>query len=119
MKGIAGELGEMKIPFKPEARPVVQRPYRLNPVYKKKVNEEIDRMLEASIINLMEESEWISPVVVQENKQGWIKIFLDLRKLNDDFLHDPFPTHFTNEVLEIWEDMKHIHLQMDSQVTTR
>jgi hypothetical protein len=34
MKCIEGELGEMKIPLKPEARPVRQRPYRLNPVYK-------------------------------------------------------------------------------------
>jgi hypothetical protein len=34
MKGITGELGEMKIPLKPEARLVRQRPYRLNPVYK-------------------------------------------------------------------------------------
>jgi hypothetical protein len=34
MKGIAGELGEMNIPLKPEARPIRQRPYRLNPVYK-------------------------------------------------------------------------------------
>jgi hypothetical protein len=50
MKGIVGELGEMKIPLKPEAKPVRQRPYRLNPVYKKKVKEEIDRMLEAGII---------------------------------------------------------------------
>jgi hypothetical protein len=41
MKGIAGELGEMKIPLKPEARPVRQRPYRLNPVYKKKVKEKL------------------------------------------------------------------------------
>jgi hypothetical protein len=37
MKGIAGELGEMKIPLKLEARPVKKRPYRLNPMYKKKV----------------------------------------------------------------------------------
>jgi hypothetical protein len=34
MKGIEGELGEMKIPLKPEARPIRQRPYRMNPVYK-------------------------------------------------------------------------------------
>jgi hypothetical protein len=32
MKGIVGELGEMKIPLKPKARPVKKRPYRLNPV---------------------------------------------------------------------------------------
>jgi hypothetical protein len=50
MKGIAGELGEMKIPLKPEARPVRKRPYRLNPMYKQKVKAEIDIMLEASII---------------------------------------------------------------------
>jgi hypothetical protein len=37
MKGITGDLDEMKIPLKIEARPVRYRPYRLNPVYKKKV----------------------------------------------------------------------------------
>jgi hypothetical protein len=81
MKGIAGELGEMKIPLKPEARPVRKRPYRLNPVYKQKVKAEIDRMLEAGIIEPVEESEWISPMVVQEKKQGGIRICVDLRKL--------------------------------------
>jgi hypothetical protein len=34
MKGIVGELGEMKIPLKPMARSVRQRPYRLKPIYK-------------------------------------------------------------------------------------
>jgi hypothetical protein len=34
MKGITGDLGEMKIPLKPEARPIRQRPYRPNPMYK-------------------------------------------------------------------------------------
>jgi hypothetical protein len=37
MKGIAGELCEMKIPLKLEARPIRKRPYRRNPVYKKKL----------------------------------------------------------------------------------
>jgi hypothetical protein len=100
MKGIAGELGKMKIPLKREARPVRQRPYRLNPVYKKKAKVEIDRMMEAGIIEPVDESEWISPMVVQEKKQGGIRICVDLRKLNDACLHDPFPTHFTYEVLD-------------------
>jgi hypothetical protein len=64
MKGIAGELGEMKIPLRSEARPIRQRPYRLNPIYKQKVKAEIDRMLEAGIIEPIEESEWVSPMVV-------------------------------------------------------
>jgi hypothetical protein len=100
MKDIIGKIGEMKIPLKTEARPIRKRPYRLNPLYKHKVKEEIDRMLEAGIIELVEEFEWINPMVVQENKQGGIRICVDLRKLNDAFLHDPFPTPFIDEVLE-------------------
>jgi hypothetical protein len=90
----------MKIPLKPEARLVKKRTYRLNPVYKQKVKEEIDQILEADIIQPIEESEWISPMVVQEKKQGGIRIFLDLSKLNYACLHDPFPTSFIYEVLE-------------------
>jgi hypothetical protein len=50
IKGIEGEIGEMNIPLKTKARTVRQRPYRLNLVYKKKVKEKIDRMLEVGII---------------------------------------------------------------------
>jgi hypothetical protein len=57
-------------------------------------------MLEVGIIEPMEESEWIIPMVVQEKKQGGIRICVDLRKMNYYFLHDPFPTPFTYEVLE-------------------
>jgi hypothetical protein len=100
MKGIKGPMGEMRIPLKLDARQFKHRPYRLNPKYKEKVNIELDRMLEAGIIELVEESEWISPMVVQDKNIGEIKICVDLRKLNDAFLDDPFPTPFTNEVLD-------------------
>jgi hypothetical protein len=101
MKGIAKELGEMKIPLRSDVRPIKQQLYRLNPIYKQKVKDEIDKMLKAGIIEPVEESEWISPMVVQDKKQGrGIKICIDLRNLNDACLHDPFPTPFTNEVLE-------------------
>jgi hypothetical protein len=48
----------------------------------------------------MEESKWITPMLVQEKKQGGIIMCVDLRKLNDACLHDSFPTPFTDEVLE-------------------
>jgi hypothetical protein len=100
LKGIVGEIGEMKIPLKAEARPIRQQPYRINLIYKQKLKAEIDRMLEGNIIEPVEESEWISPMVVQEKKKGGIRICVDLRKLNDACLHDPFPTPFMDEVLE-------------------
>ena len=31
MKGIVGDLGEIKIPMKPDAKPIKKRLYRLNP----------------------------------------------------------------------------------------
>ena len=101
MKGIVGDLGEMKIPLRPDAKPSKQRPYRLNPRYKEKVKVELDRMLDAGIIEHVEELEWISPIVIQDKKTiGEVRICVDLRKLNDACLHDPFPTLFTNELIE-------------------
>jgi hypothetical protein len=100
MKGIKGPMGEMRIPLKPYVRPVKQRPYRLNLKYKEKVNIELDKTLEVGIIEHVEESEWIIPMVVQDKKTGEIRICVDLRKMNDACLHDPFPTPFTDEVLD-------------------
>ena len=58
-------------------------------------------MLNVGIIEPVEESEWISPIVIQDKKTtNKLKICVDLRKLNDACLHDPFPTPFTYEVLE-------------------
>jgi hypothetical protein len=56
MKRIKGPMGEMRIPLKLDAKPVTQRPYRLNLKYKEKVKIELDRMLEAGIIEPVEES---------------------------------------------------------------
>jgi hypothetical protein len=100
MKGIKGPMGEIRIPLKPDARPVKQRPYKLNPKYKEKVKIELDKMLEAGIIELVEESEWISPMVVQDKNTGEIRICVDLRKMNNACLHDPFHTPFTGKVLD-------------------
>ena len=64
MRGILGDLGVMRIPLKEGAKPVKHRPYWLNPKYKEKVRKELDKMLVAGIIETMEESEWVSPMVV-------------------------------------------------------
>ena len=101
MKGIVRDLGEMKIPLNSDAKPIKHRPYRLNPQYKEKVKVELDRMLDAGIIEPVEESEWIIPIAVQEkNDNSELIICVDLRKLNDACLHDPFLTPFTDEALE-------------------
>jgi len=73
----------------------------LNAKYKAKVRKELDKMLAAGIIEPIEEFDWVSPMIVQEKKQkGEIQIYVDLRKLNDACMNDPFPTLFMDEVLE-------------------
>ena len=57
-------------------------------------------MLDVGIIEPIKESEWISLVVIQDKKSGEICICVNLRKLNDACVHDPFLTPFTDEVLE-------------------
>ena len=57
-------------------------------------------MLEEGIIEPVKELEWIIPMVVQDKKTEEIKICVDLRNSNDTCLHDPFPTPFTDEVLD-------------------
>ena len=100
MKGKLGDLGEMKISLKPDAKPVRQRLYRLNLRYKERVKAELDRMLEAGIIEPVEELEWISPIVVENKNTGEVRIYFNLIKLNDACVHDPFSTPFIDEVLE-------------------
>ena len=59
------------------------------------MKDEIDWMLDVGIIEPVEESEWISLMVLQDKKTGEVRICVDLRKLNDACMHDPFPTPFT------------------------
>jgi len=58
----------MKITLKPDLKPVKHRPYRLNLKYKEKVCKELDKMMEVGIIEIVEECDWVSLMVVQEKK---------------------------------------------------
>ena len=58
-------------------------------------------MLDAGIIEHIEESEWIIPIVILDKKTiSEVRICVDLKKLNDACSHNPFPTPFIDEVLE-------------------
>ncbi|KAH9327814.1 hypothetical protein KI387_043748, partial [Taxus chinensis] len=99
-KGVHYSLGEMRINLKYGALPVRKSPYRMNPNMRVRVKEELDKMIEFDIIKAMEESEWISPLVINIKKDGWIRICVDYRDLNVICIIDPFPTPFTKEILE-------------------
>jgi len=100
LKRIKGNLGEMKIVLKPGTRPVKHRPYQLNPRVKEKFKREIDKMLDAGIIFMVDEADRISPIVIQNNKDAIeIRVCVNYSSLNNACMHDPFPTPFNDEVL--------------------
>lgn len=101
LKGIIGDLVVMKITLEPDRKPLMQRPYHLNLKYKEKVHLEIEKMLAVGIIEPIEDFDWVSSMAVQEKKKkNEIRICVDLRKLNDACVHDPFPTLFMDELLD-------------------
>ncbi|KAH9288436.1 hypothetical protein KI387_032553 [Taxus chinensis] len=59
-----------------------------------------DEEVENLDIEHTEESEWVSPMVISIKKDGRIKICVDYRELNVACVIDPFPTLFTEEILE-------------------
>ena len=94
-------MGEMKIDIKPNARPIKKRPYNLTHKYKEIVKKEIDNMLAARIIYLIDQSEWEIPMVVKLKKHDptKLRICVDFRELNKVTLTYPFPTPFADEIL--------------------
>ena len=101
LKVIVHKMGEMKINIKTDARPIKKRPYKLAHKYKEIVKKEIDNMLAAGIIYLVDQSEWEIPMVVQPKKHDPTKlsICIDFRDLNKVTLTDPFPTPYVDEIL--------------------
>jgi hypothetical protein len=93
-------MGEMNIELKLGSKPVIHRPYHLNPRVKEKVKTEIDKMLEAGLIFPVEEEEWVSLIVIQSKKDiEDTRVCVNYISLYSSYAHDPFPTPFTDEVL--------------------
>lgn len=61
-------------------------------------------MMAAGIIEPLEESDWVSPMVVQENKyKGEIRIYIDLRKVNYLLMYvSPISHQCSNMILQIF-----------------
>jgi hypothetical protein len=58
-------------------------------------------MLTAGMIFPVDKAEWISPIMIQTKKgTDDIRVCVDYRSLNVACVHDPFPTPFSDEVLD-------------------
>ena len=105
LQGIPPKLGLHHIDLIDGSTPVRQRQYRLNPKYSLMVKEEIDSLLKAGFIYPVNNSEWVSPIVVVPKKVGAdgkvkIRVCQDFRKLNAATKKDYFPLPFTDIILD-------------------
>ena len=63
------------------------------------VSAELNRLLEAGVIEKIDASAWVSPIVVTAKKNGGIRMCTDLREPNKAVVIDSFPLPHIDELL--------------------
>ena len=81
------------------ANPIKQRFYRTSYQNQTFIKEEVQRLLKAGLI-VPSSSQWTSPVVVVEKKNGKKRLCVDYRKLNGVTKKDCYPLPRIDDMLE-------------------
>ena len=97
---IPSSLAEHTIDSIPNAHPVQQRRYRMNPNYATKVKSELDKLLQAKFISPVDSAPWLSPMVIIPKKNGTLRVCVDFRKLNATTKKDHYPLPYTEEIID-------------------
>ena len=88
-----------QINLKPNMKPVVQRLQQLGKIPQEALLTEVKKLTKAHFIYPVEDSEWVSPVVVTPKKNGKWRICVDYKPLNTATKRDHFPLPFQDEIL--------------------
>ena len=80
-------------------RPVRLSPYRLPHAYRDLVHTEVQEMLDAGIIE-PSSSEWASPIVLVNKKDGTLRLCIDYRRLNAESQMDAYPMPRIDDLID-------------------
>jgi hypothetical protein len=86
LKGIHPELAQHKIELNTSIPPTHQVRYN----YATIIKQDIDKLLIIGFIQLVEDTTWLSPIVVILKKNGKLRIYVNFRKLNKATKKYPF-----------------------------
>ena len=85
--------------LKEGSKPVAQKLPRLGIVQQDALLKEVQKLLKAGFIYLVEDLVWVSLVVVVPKKNGKWCVCVDFKPLNAATKRDHFPLHFQDEIL--------------------
>ncbi|XP_048853518.1 uncharacterized protein LOC125721593 isoform X2 [Brienomyrus brachyistius] len=88
-----------KVKIDPTVKPVRQKLRRLPFAVRASVSAELDRLLKAGVIEKIDASPWVSPIVVTGRKTGGIRMCTDLREPNKAVVTDCYPLPHVDELL--------------------
>lgn len=88
-----------KVKLNPTITPVRQKLRRLPFAIRDSVSAELDRLLKAGVIERVDASAWVSPIVVTAKKTGGIRMCADLREPNKAVVTDSYPLPHIDELL--------------------
>ncbi|KAL1251129.1 hypothetical protein QQF64_018925 [Cirrhinus molitorella] len=88
-----------KVKIDPTVQPIRQKLRRLPFAVRDAVSAEVDRLLHAGIIEEIDASAWVSPIVVTRKKNGGIRMCADLREPNKAVVTDCYPLPHVDELL--------------------
>ena len=86
-------------------KPIKQRPRRLPISKREEERKEVQKMLEAGVIE-SSSSPWASPAVLVTKKDGSIRYCIDYRQLNDITFKDSYPSPHPQDCLEALQESK-------------
>ena len=98
-----GKLNDRQVPIHldPNVPPVIQPVRRIPFALQQRVSEKVQELLQADIIEKVEEpSEWISPVVVVPKISGDIRLCVDLRRANEAGLRERYTIPTLDDILQ-------------------
>ncbi|MCO5591661.1 hypothetical protein L7F22_045652 [Adiantum nelumboides] len=93
------DIVQHQIELKPENQPRAQKLRRLGVVKEEALLKEVRKLLLAGFIYPVDNSEWVSPMVVTPKKNGKWRVCVDYRPLNEATKRDQFPLPFQDEIL--------------------
>ncbi|TYK04059.1 uncharacterized protein E5676_scaffold3019G00010 [Cucumis melo var. makuwa] len=100
MQELSTDIVVHRVPLKPECNPVRQKLRKMKPDVLIKIEEEVQKQIEAGFLAVSKYPEWVANVVPVPKKDGKVRMCVDYRDLNRASPKDNFPLPHINMLVD-------------------